>query len=232
MRKPGRPALVLAVWSALVSLPSCAASGRQPAAESATQPSKTLAERAVARVEDLTGLLGASDPGEGDDADAPTGEAVPIANSKLVRGLATVTVRAPIERVRDAVLGFKHYPEFMPHYRASRVLGRTASGGRDVYMEIEALHGAIKMWARIEVPKPALIDGVETYETRFIEGNVKDFKANWRMKRLGDDKTRLSLEVFLDPSISLPTELQNDENIDGAVSGVRAMRDRVERSPR
>lgn len=183
----------------------------------------------MARVADLAGSVGSAEVA--DPSDGASRQAVPIAGSPLVRGLATVTVNAPIERVRDAVLGFKHYAEFMPHYRASKVLGRTASGGRDVYMEIEALHGAMKMWARIEVPKPVMMGDVETYETRFIEGNVKNFMANWRMKELAAGKTLLSLEVFLDPMITLPTELQNDENIDGAASGVLAMRDRIERTP-
>jgi ribosome-associated toxin RatA of RatAB toxin-antitoxin module len=228
MRKARRLTLVLAAVAALLSLPGCAGSAPRPQTpETAQPPTKTLAERALSRVEDLTGPLGA---GESDtEGDAASRQSVPIAGSELVHGLATVTVNAPIERVREAVLGFKHYAEFMPHYRASRLLGRTMSGGRDVYMEIEALHGAMKMWARIEVAKPVMVHDVETYVTTFIDGNVKNFQANWRMKKLADDQTSLSLEVFLDPSITLPVELQNDENIDGAARGVEAMRDRIER---
>src|SRR5260221_7876660 len=51
---------------------------------------------------------GAAAPSEPD----PQPESLPIANSELVRGRATVTVKAPIEKVREAVLAFAQYPEF------------------------------------------------------------------------------------------------------------------------
>jgi ribosome-associated toxin RatA of RatAB toxin-antitoxin module len=156
---------------------------------------------------------------------------VPIGGSALVHGKSTVTVAAPIDRVREAVLGFGHYAEFMPHYSNCRVLGRTASGGRDVYMEVEALHGAVHMWARVDVPKPSIVDGVETYQTKFLDGNVRDFQATWRLKKVDEAKTELSLEVFLHPKIPLPDGLVNDENLDGSANGVHAMRTRAERAP-
>jgi ribosome-associated toxin RatA of RatAB toxin-antitoxin module len=161
-------------------------------------------------------------------ADDPEPTAIPIPGSELVRGRATVTVKASIEKVRETIVAFAEYPEFMPHYQKAKVLGRTPSGARDVYMEIEALHGAITMWTRIEFPKPAIIDGVETYETKYVDGNVKDFKAIWRLKKIDDASTELSLEVFLLPKIPLPSGVLNGENMKGSVKGVVAMRARVE----
>ena len=115
----------------------------------------------------------------------PVPIAVPIPGSEYVRGRSAAIVRAPIERVREAVNDFAHYAEFMPHYQSCKLLGRTASGARDVYMQVEALHGVVKMWAEIEMPvKPAVsADGVETFETRFVKGNVKGFAATWRLRR-------------------------------------------------
>src|SRR5262249_425493 len=49
---------------------------------------------------------------------------VPVEGTNLVRGKSTVSVAAPIERVREAVLDFAHYPEFMPHYTNAKLLGR------------------------------------------------------------------------------------------------------------
>jgi ribosome-associated toxin RatA of RatAB toxin-antitoxin module len=166
-----------------------------------------------------------------EDDDRPPGVStvpVPVAGSSLVHGKSTVVVNAPIEKVREGILGFAHYAEFMPHYSNCRVLGRTSTGGRDVYMEVEALHGAVHMWARVDVPKPAMVDGTETYETKFLDGNVKDFQATWRLKKVDDAKTELSLEVFLNPKIPLPDGLVNGENLDGSANGVDAMRTRVE----
>lgn len=163
---------------------------------------------------------------KGDD---PKPEAVPIPDSALVHGRATMTVNAPIKKVREVILDFSHYAEFMPHYQASKLLGRTADGARDVYMEIEALNGLVKMWAEIEMPKPTIKDGVEVHESKFVKGNVKDFKAIWRVKKVDDASTELSLEVFLDPSIPLPNGVINNENLKGSVKGVKAMKARIEK---
>jgi hypothetical protein len=103
--------------------------------------------------------------------------AVPIPGTDFVRGRTTLKVNAPLEKVREAVLDFGRYTEFMPFFRGSRVLGRTAAGARDVYMEIEALHGAVRLWVQIEIPRPTIVDDVETYESRFVKGNVKEFKT-------------------------------------------------------
>ena len=154
--------------------------------------------------------------------------AIPVDGTELVRGRATLKIDAPLEKVRAAVLDFGHYTEFMPFFRGSRVLGRTAAGARDVYLEIEALHGAVRLWAEIEIPRPTIVDGQETYESRFMKGNVKELKAIWRLRKIDDAATELSLEVFLLPSIPLPTALVNKGNLIGAVKGVKAVRARVE----
>jgi len=162
------------------------------------------------------------------DPSGVQGTGVPIANSDLVRGSATVVVDAPLPKVREAVLGFADYAEFMPHYEKSKLLGRTAAGARDIYMEIAAMHGAVKMWARLEVPKPSSEGGVETVHMRSVEGNVKELSGTWRMEPDGADKTKLTLEVFLSPSLPLPSSVLNSENVKGAVKGVVAMKKRAE----
>jgi ribosome-associated toxin RatA of RatAB toxin-antitoxin module len=156
--------------------------------------------------------------------------AVPIGRSKLVRGRSTVMVAAPIDRVRAQILAFSRYPEFMPHYSACRVIGPSPSGGRDVYMQVEALHGAVQMWARLDVKKPVQLDGREVIETAFLDGNVKELSARWAMKRIDDARTELMLEVFLEPRLPLPVTLLNRENLDGSANGVFAMKTRSERT--
>ena len=160
--------------------------------------------------------------------DGPRTDAIPIDGTDFVRGRTAVEVNAPIARVRESILDFAHYAEFMPHYRNAKLLGRTAAGARDVYMEIEALHGAVKMWVELEFPKPTIVDGVETHESHFVKGNVDEFKAIWRLRKIDEATTELSLEVFLQPSIPLPTSLMNSENVSGSLKGVMAMRSRIQ----
>lgn len=178
----------------------------------------------VATLAPATNDASAATPREPD----PEPEAVPIAGTELVRGRATVTVHAPIDKVREGVLGFAAYPEFMPHYEKCKLLGRTDTGARQVYMEIEALHGAVHMWTQIDLPKPTIVEGVETWETTFVKGNVEDFKAIWRLKKIDDHETSLSLEVFLKPSLRLPVKILNGENLNGAVNGVVAMKRHIQ----
>lgn len=163
-----------------------------------------------------------------DTAEVPRTRAVPIPNSSLVRGVATVNVRAPIAKVRAVILDFAHYPEFMPHYEACRVLGVTKAGGRDVYMRIAAVHGVVKMWARIEVAKPIVVDGAETYRSRYVDGNIKDLQATWSVKKIDDATTQLQVEVFMNPKLPLPASVVNHENVDGARSAALAFKARAE----
>jgi ribosome-associated toxin RatA of RatAB toxin-antitoxin module len=182
-------------------------------------------------------LPAATNDGERSEAAQPSPDltgiasvAVPIGNTGFSRGRSTVVVKAPLERVRAAVLSFERYPEFMPHYKKCRVLGRTPSGGWDIYMEVSALQGAVTMWARIEIQKPGVEDGVETYASRFVSGNVQDLQATWRLEKIDTQTTRLSLEVFLRPKLPLPKSLLNAENLDGSARAVAAVRTRVEQA--
>lgn len=158
----------------------------------------------------------------------PTKESVPIAGSALVRGRSAVIVDAPIDVVRAAVLDYGSYAEFMPHYAASRVLGRTPSGGHQVYMKWVALHGAMKMWARFDMSSAQKNGAEEVYRSKLREGNVRAAVAIWRMSPVGTNRTKLSLEVFLQPRGPIPDTLLNDENVSGAMKGVKAMRDHCE----
>jgi ribosome-associated toxin RatA of RatAB toxin-antitoxin module len=189
-----------------------------------------LAARDVAEIPKASGPAAATDaaptsPAPNDAQSVP----VPIEGTDLVRGKSTIKVQAPIDKVREQLFAFAQYPEFMPHYKKAKVLGRSPSGGRDVYMEIDALNGAVSFWTRVDMPrKPVMVDGTEVYEAKMLDGNVKDFKAIWRVKKLDEASTELSLEVFLQPKLPLPTSILNNENLKGASAGVTAMRARIE----
>lgn len=158
----------------------------------------------------------------------PTELAVPISGTDLVRGRSTLIVEAPIAVVRQTVLDYGSYADFMPHYAASRVLGRTSDGGHKVYMKWVALHGAMKMWARFDMSGAQKRGDVETYKSKLVEGNVRAANAIWRISPVGENRTKLSLEVFLQPRVPMPSTVLNGENTRGATKGVIAMRDRCE----
>lgn len=163
-----------------------------------------------------------------DEGEIPRTIAVPMPGSSLVRGRSSVLVRASLSRVREVVLDFARYPELLPHVEACKMLGLTAAGGRDVYMRVAALRGAVKMWARIEVARPSYDGGVETYRSRLVDGNVDDLSATWRVERIDDTSTRLEVEIFMRPKLPLPASVLNGENLEGARLAVTAFKARAE----
>src|SRR5512132_2018088 len=228
MRSPGSRCASLATSLLVIMSPGCGGSGGGAGAlrPEASAPAPVAVEAAPRPV--APPPTPSAEPPPAAPGDHAHVVAVPIAGTELVRGRSTLKIDAPLAKVREAVLDFGHYAEFMPFFRGSRALGRTAAGARDIYMELEALHGAVRLWVEMEIPRPTITDGLETYESRFVKGNVKEFKAIWRLRGIDDAATELSLEVFLLPLLPLPTALVNKGNLAGAARGVKAIRARVE----
>jgi hypothetical protein len=107
------------------------------------------------------------------------------------------------------------------------VLGRKKHGTLEVYMQWVALHGAIKLWARLDL-KPRKEGEAEIWESSFVDGNVKEAVAIWSIEPIDATRTRLTLEAFMRPQLPLPRDMLNEENLSAAVKGVTAMRKRCE----
>ena len=153
---------------------------------------------------------------------------IAIEGSDLVEAQAQVTVNAPLDKARATVLKFEDYPQFMPEYSDAKRMGKLPSGNEKVYMEITTLGGIAKMYANVEVMPAATEGAKETHQAKFIDGNVKQFKATWVLTKVDEQHTLISLQVFLHPSIPLPDALINAANLDGAKKGVIAMKKRIE----
>lgn len=170
---------------------------------------------------------------EAPKTDTPeTVEPIPIAipGSGLVEAKATLRVARSIDKAREVVLKFEDYPQFMPEYSGAKMLGKMPNGNDKVYMEITTLGGIAKMFANIEVLSKK--DGsTETHEAKFLDGNVKQFKALWTLTKVDESHTDVTLQVFLDPKIPLPEFIENKANLDGAKKGVIAMKKRIEAAP-
>lgn len=116
----------------------------------------------------------------------------------------------------------------MPEYSGAKMLGKLPSGDDKVYMEITTLGGIAKMYANVDV-LPVKKDGAtELHEAKFIDGNVKQFKAVWTLTKLDEGHTEVTLQVFLHPAIPLPDFIVNKANMDGAKKGALAMKKRIE----
>jgi ribosome-associated toxin RatA of RatAB toxin-antitoxin module len=154
--------------------------------------------------------------------------AVPVAGSGLPMSRATVLIKAPRARVRAVLLDFEHYPEFMPTHRKCQMLGPNARGWEEVHTDIEVLGGIVHFRVRMEVSPATMVGGVETYEMRFINGNVKGFQARWRLEERGADRTWLTVDSHLEPAIPIPVALMASGSLSGAEDAIVAIKRRAE----
>jgi ribosome-associated toxin RatA of RatAB toxin-antitoxin module len=196
-------------------------------------PGRRRAPGALAILVSLAGAAATLSPGgaaaEGHAlaaSERPLIEAFAVAGSSIERVRATIVVDAPIDRVRAVLFDFARYPQFMPHYSKAGVLHTTASGGRVVRMEIDQL---VHLWMEIEIGPPASAKGIESYEGRLAGGNVKAFHPRWEIEALDAGRTRLRVESFLDPDLSLvPSAFVNSGAREGIRDAVVALKARSE----
>lgn len=203
-----------------VASTGCAASGPGP---------KTMVDQ-VAQADSPTATDASSPSSEAarPEADDVDPVAVPIQGSDLVEAKATVIARAPIDKARATIRLFEDYPQFMPEYSDAKRLGKLPTGNEKVYMEITTLGGVAKMFANVEVLSVRKEGETEIHEARFLDGNVRQFKAIWTLTPTTDGNTEVTLQVFLHPSLPLPDFLVNKANLDGAKKGALAMKRRIE----
>lgn len=209
--KGAAPALLLGLVFAASFAPSGVSAGPLPRAVSPSDDVDTVA------------------PAEGRGPAAterPRIEAFAVRGSSLERVRGTVAVNAPIDQVRAVLFDFAHYPQFMPHYKKAGVVRTTASGGRVVRMEIDQF---VHLWMQIEIGPPSTGAGIERYEGRLSEGNVKAFQPRWEIEALPGGRTRLSVESFLDPDLALvPSSFVNSGARDGIRDAILALKARSE----
>jgi len=173
-----------------------------------------------------TDVLTPADTGAAALSTEPRMESFPVEGTGIERIRATIAVNAPLERVREVTFDYARYPEFMPMYRKASVLRTTPEGGRQVQME---LGGIIHLWMRVDISAPAHMGVKEAYEGRLVAGNVKAFRPRWELVPLSNDRTRVTVESFLDPDLPLvPSALVNSGARDGIRDAILALKARVE----
>jgi ribosome-associated toxin RatA of RatAB toxin-antitoxin module len=146
---------------------------------------------------------------------------VQTSESSIKAGAARIVVRAPLATVERVVTDFGHYPRFIKHFKRAKVLGHSRRN-TDVYLEVPILHGAAKLWAILRFSPPKWVNGEEDVEAHMLRGNVKRMDAKWRLARIDDSDTELSLEMLIVPSAPMPRSFVTHEvayAADQAVAG-------------
>jgi ribosome-associated toxin RatA of RatAB toxin-antitoxin module len=132
---------------------------------------------------------------------------------------AAIAIAAPIDCVRNVILDFAHYSEFLPQFTKSRVLSKGPSG-TDVYLEAPI---------RFVGPTTEVAGEERIAGHRQSESNLDQFEAVWRLSAIDDSHTMLRLELLLVPKLPIPASALNGELQQATARAIMAARARAER---
>jgi ribosome-associated toxin RatA of RatAB toxin-antitoxin module len=156
---------------------------------------------------------------------------VKVANSAMDAGAARVLAQAPTNTVRSVVTDYAHYSSIVTHFEQARVVGRSGAQ-TDVYLEVPILKGVGKIWAVVRFSPPEAQGDQEIIRGRLVKGNVKRLDATWRIKKIDDKKSDLTLELLIVPDLPAPKSLITGELRKAAGKAVNSARNEAERRSR
>jgi ribosome-associated toxin RatA of RatAB toxin-antitoxin module len=111
----------------------------------------------------------------------------------------TAEVAAPSERCFALLTDYERLPSWQGAVRAARVLERDDEGrGSVVEYEVDAKVKTVRYRLR------QIYDEPRRLASEYLGGDFRDFSGEWRFEPLGDDRTRVVLDLRVDPGRFVP----------------------------
>ena len=202
------PVLAFSLFASALLAPAAVAAQTTAAAESPTHAAARLADHRVELRE------------------------VPYAGTSVRWGRATGLVDAPSELVLRIVQDYAKYAEFLPNFRASRVLSHRGAQAV-VYLEASVLHNTATLWTQMRIrPRAPVInaDGTTTQivEATMISGNVDRMAARWELTSVDQGaRTLVSFQFLVEPDLPFPASVMTGQNVAAARRTIGRLRARV-----
>jgi ribosome-associated toxin RatA of RatAB toxin-antitoxin module len=152
---------------------------------------------------------------------------VKVPNSRLEAGGARALAHAPSEGLRSVVTDYARYSSIIKQFKNARVVGRS-TGHTDVYLEVPILSGLSTIWAILRFEAPAAQGNQQVIRGRLLKGNVKRLDATWRIEKVDEQKSVLTLELVMVPAFPAPTSVVSTELKKAAGKAVNAARNEAE----
>lgn len=152
---------------------------------------------------------------------------VKIPHSGLEAGAARALAHAPSEGLRAVVTDYARYSSIITQFKNARVVGR-AEGHTDVYLEVPILSGFSTIWAIVRFEAATAQGNQHVVRGRLLKGNVKRLDATWRIEKVDEQKSVLSLELLMVPDLPAPTSVVSAELRKAAGKAVNAARNEAE----
>jgi ribosome-associated toxin RatA of RatAB toxin-antitoxin module len=152
---------------------------------------------------------------------------VKVPNSGIEAGAARALAYAPSAGVRSVVTDYARYSSIITQFKNARVVGR-AETHTDVYLEVPILSGFSTIWAILRFEAPVTKGNQQVIRGRLLKGNVKRLDATWRIDKMDDEKSVLSLELLMVPDLPAPASVVSAELRKAAGKAVNAARNEAE----
>jgi uncharacterized membrane protein len=141
----------------------------------------------------------------------------------LIRGEKSVEIDAPVERCFDIAADIENAPEWQGSLKDVEVLSKDADGrAENVETESDAKVKTVKARLKFTYDEPTSI----TWDQ--LKGDVKSLHGWWTLEDLGDNRTRATYGLDVDPGRMLgmllrgPVESQvRDFLLGGAAEGLK-----------
>jgi coenzyme Q-binding protein COQ10 len=113
-------------------------------------------------------------------------------------------VAAPPQRCFDALTDYERLPEWQKAVRSARVLERDERGrGAVVEYEVDARFKTVRYRLRQIYEEP------DRLASEYLGGDFRNFSGEWRFIDLGGDRTRVELDLRIDPGRFVPVPLRS-----------------------
>lgn len=115
-----------------------------------------------------------------------------------------IKIKAPVDRVWDAVLDVERYPDSMANVRWVKILERDGATLRRSAWSI-VLKGSILEWQEEDRLDPE----ARTVSFHQLSGDLAEFDGEWSLEELGPELTRVTFDVSFEIGIPLLAEMLN-----------------------
>jgi ribosome-associated toxin RatA of RatAB toxin-antitoxin module len=147
--------------------------------------------------------------------------------SSVRAGGAAVLCQAPLAIVERLATDYGHYVNTIPRFQKSRVVGKKGNE-TDVYLQVPILHGAATVWSLTRFGPPQRQGQSVLVSGRMIEGNVDDFRGQWRLRGVGDNQSVVKMELLVVPKFPAPSKVITAELQGAAANAANSLCRRAE----
>jgi ribosome-associated toxin RatA of RatAB toxin-antitoxin module len=142
-------------------------------------------------------------------------------------GGAAVFCDAPLAIVERLATDYGHYVNTIPRFQKSRIVAKKGTD-TDVYLQVPILHGAATVWSLTRFGAPQRQGQSVLVSGRMIEGNVDDFRGQWRLRGVNDTQSVVKMELLVVPKFPAPAKVVTSELQGAAANAASSLCRRAE----